>query len=111
MTVLAGFAGALCLLVLLLVKQLFEKQAQLDAARAQLDQAHARLAEWGRFQQAVERSEAWGSPGRANEWIDQAQHLSDFEQLEQAPARLADLQRRVLHLRVGLPLPPPASGS
>jgi hypothetical protein len=56
MQVLAGFAAALCALVLLLVKQLFEKQAQLDVARAQLQQALERLAEWDRWPSGIDSS-------------------------------------------------------
>jgi hypothetical protein len=98
MQVLVGLAVALCALALLLIKQLFEKQAQLDAARAQLQQAH-------------ERSAAWGPSGRADEWGVEARRLSDLVDLEQAPERLADLQQRVRHLRAAFPPAPTVPGS
>jgi uncharacterized protein (DUF3084 family) len=111
MKVMIGFAVALCALALLLIKQLFEKQAQLDAVRAQLQQAHERLGEWERFRQATERSAAWGPSGRADEWGGEARRLSDLADLEQAPERLADLQQRVRHLRAAFPPAPTVPGS
>jgi len=113
MKLLAGFAAALCALVLLLLKQLFEKQAQLDAVRAQLVQAHERLDEWERLRQEAEASAAWESSepsGGAGAWIVEARHLSDLEHCARAPERLADLQQRVQGLRAAA-APPTKPGS
>jgi len=110
MKLLAGFAAALCTLVLLLVKQLFEKQAQIDAVRAQLVQAHERLDAWERLWREAEGSAALEPSKAGGEWIVEARRLSDLEHYARASERMADLRQRVQDLRTAS-APPTIPGS
>jgi predicted Holliday junction resolvase-like endonuclease len=93
---------ALCALVLLLIKQLFEKQAQLDTLRGLLEQAEQHLAE---------RSPEWGPSEQADEWVVEKRRLSNLEYRTQTSEQMDDLKRRVREARAAASPPdPPETG-